>query len=344
MLKNPKISIIIPAFNAENHIKQAITSALMQSYKNIEVIVVDDGSTDNTVKVVSSFTDKRLKLLENKQNRGVSYSRNRAIKEASGNWVALLDADDWYAPDRLEKLVPMTFSENADLLADNFYFVREHESSPWSTFLLENGKTFETIQQISPTDFIKSEDPSGKSFSFGFTKPLIKREFLLDHGIQYDENLQLGEDFSLYLDCLLHEAHFFFTPEPYYYYHNREFSLTNVTNLKYLTVYEGILTKFLQNKIVEQNAEYQQTMNKLLKAFRKQISYYVVVDHIKKRHFWDASIQSFQHPYFFIRLSQKLPGILSRFLQFYILHKESAYEQFYSRTKLDNNAELQYNK
>ncbi len=273
MLEIPKISIIIPAFNAENHINQAITSALSQSYNNIEVIVVDDGSSDNTVKIVKSFTDERLKLLENEENRGVSYSRNRAIEEASGMWIALLDADDWYAPNRLEKLVPIALSENADLLADDIYFIREKESSPWSTFLLEIGKPFETLKQISTSDFIQSINPFLGIPSFGYTKPLIKREFLLNNGIKYDENLQLSEDFLLYLECLCHGARFLFTPQPYYYYNNREFSLTNVTNLEYFKGSEEIFTKFLQKKIVAPELEYHKSLSEVLRAFRKHVIY-----------------------------------------------------------------------
>ena len=325
MLKNPKISIVIPAYNSENFIKQAITSALRQSYNNIEVIVVDDGSTDNTVKVVNSITDDRLKLLENQQNRGVSYSRNRAIEEASGMWIALLDADDWYAPDRLEKLVPIALSENADLLADDIYFIREQESSPWSTFLLEIGKPFETLKQISLIDFINSVNPYLGIPSFGYTKPLIKREFLLDHEIKYDENLQLSEDFVLYLECLCHKACFLFTPQPYYYYNNREFSLTNVTNLEYFKGSEEIFTKFLEKKIFQQELENQNSLRKVLRAFRKHITYYSIVEQIRKGDFRSAFIQSLKNPYFFLHLSRKMPGILNRLFQFYILKNRTCF-------------------
>ncbi len=342
MLEIPKISIIIPAFNAENHINQAITSALSQSYNNIEVIVVDDGSSDNTVKIVKSFTDERLKLLENEENRGVSYSRNRAIEEASGMWIALLDADDWYAPDRLEKLVPIALSENADLLADDIYFIREKESSPWSTFLLEIGKPFETLKQISTSDFIQSINPFLGIPSFGYTKPLIKREFLLNNGIKYDENLQLSEDFLLYLECLCHGARFLFTPQPYYYYNNREFSLTNVTNLEYFKGSEEIFTKFLQKKIVAPELEYHKSLSEVLRAFRKHVIYYSIVDQIRKGDFISAFIQSLKKPYFFLHLSRKMPGILSRLFKFYILKNKLAYDRIYTSSKLNNDAEIEY--
>lgn len=131
---NPRVSIIIPAYNTDNYIKQAIESALGQTESRIEVIVVDDASTDKTVEVVRTFTDQRLKLLVNESNKGPSYSRNRALKEAKGEWVALLDSDDWYAPNRLEKLLQVAYQKNADLIADDMHLIADDTDSSHNTY------------------------------------------------------------------------------------------------------------------------------------------------------------------------------------------------------------------
>jgi succinoglycan biosynthesis protein ExoO len=102
---DPEVSIIVPAYNTEAYIAKAIDSALTQTLTNIEVIVVDDASGDQTVEVIQQFTDPRLQLLQNPQNLGVSASRNRAIQKARGQWIAVLDSDDWYVPNRLETLL-----------------------------------------------------------------------------------------------------------------------------------------------------------------------------------------------------------------------------------------------
>ena len=94
---NPKVSVIILAYNTEKYIAQAINSALRQTEKNIEIIIVDDGSTDNTLEVIKSFFDKRIKVLVNPQNLGQNFSANRAIKAANGNWITRLDSDDTQA-------------------------------------------------------------------------------------------------------------------------------------------------------------------------------------------------------------------------------------------------------
>ncbi len=104
MAKNPLVSIIIPAYNAENYIRRAIESALNQTYKNIEIFVIDDGSTDNTAKIIKSYKDPRLIYLYQK-NQGQGRARNYAIGKSKREYITFLDADDIYLPEKVEKEV-----------------------------------------------------------------------------------------------------------------------------------------------------------------------------------------------------------------------------------------------
>ena len=104
MKKNPLVSIIIPTYNAEKYIKTAINSALRQTYQNIEIIVIDDGSIDRTKNIVQSIQDPRLNYFYQK-NQGQSAARNTGIKIAKGEYIALLDADDLFLPEKIEKQV-----------------------------------------------------------------------------------------------------------------------------------------------------------------------------------------------------------------------------------------------
>ena len=97
-----KFSIIIPLYNKERSIRTALESVLGQHYTNFEVIVVNDGSTDNSLKNAESIVDPRIRLL-NKPNGGVSSARNRGIKESTGDWIAFFDADDVLYPNALEE-------------------------------------------------------------------------------------------------------------------------------------------------------------------------------------------------------------------------------------------------
>jgi len=99
------VSIIMPSYNTQEYIADSIKSILSQTYANWELLVVDDCSTDDSVKVINSFEDSRIVLLQNEKNSGAALSRNYALREAKGKWIAFLDSDDTWAPDKLEKQI-----------------------------------------------------------------------------------------------------------------------------------------------------------------------------------------------------------------------------------------------
>lgn len=99
------VSIIMPSYNTAPYIKETIQSVLDQTYQNWELIIVDDCSTDNTDEVVASIKDERIRYLKNEKNSGAAVSRNRALREAKGRWVAFLDSDDLWMPEKLEKQI-----------------------------------------------------------------------------------------------------------------------------------------------------------------------------------------------------------------------------------------------
>lgn len=105
----PLVSVLMPVFNREDFVKQAINSILQQTYKNIELIVCDDCSTDNTRSVIQATHDPRLKLICNERNMGISYTRNRLLKNCNGEFIGLLDSDDLALPDRIERQVGYLF-------------------------------------------------------------------------------------------------------------------------------------------------------------------------------------------------------------------------------------------
>lgn len=99
------VSIIMPSYNTADYIGESINSILNQTYQNFEIIIVDDCSTDNTDEVIAGFKDDRIKYLKNEENSGAAISRNRAIRNAKGKWVAFLDSDDVWMPEKLEKQI-----------------------------------------------------------------------------------------------------------------------------------------------------------------------------------------------------------------------------------------------
>lgn len=102
---NELVSVIMPSYNTGNYIAESIQSVQSQTYSNWELIIVDDCSTDNTDAVIAQFDDPRIHFLKNEKNSGAAVSRNRALREAKGRWIAFLDSDDLWHPQKLEKQI-----------------------------------------------------------------------------------------------------------------------------------------------------------------------------------------------------------------------------------------------
>lgn len=102
-----KISVIIPAYNSSKYIKRVVTSVLLQTYENFELVIVDDCSTDNTVELVESFADKRIKIVKHQHNTGAGVARQSGLKEATGEFIMFIDSDDYVKDDFLEQCVAL---------------------------------------------------------------------------------------------------------------------------------------------------------------------------------------------------------------------------------------------
>lgn len=109
-----KISVILPVFNGEEYIRQAISSTLNQTFKDFELIIIDDGSTDSTPNIIRQFKDNRIKIMT-QSNQGPGAARNNALKVAEGDYIMYLDSDDFFKPDALETAYHEITRFNADL-------------------------------------------------------------------------------------------------------------------------------------------------------------------------------------------------------------------------------------
>jgi len=101
--RNPLVSVIIPSYNHENFIRESINSVLIQGFTDLEIIIVDDCSQDSSVEVIRSFDDARIRFFQNTENQGAVYTTNLAISYATGKYVALLNSDDVWLPNKLEQ-------------------------------------------------------------------------------------------------------------------------------------------------------------------------------------------------------------------------------------------------
>ena len=127
---NDLVSIITPSYNTSSYISYTIQSVIEQTYTNWEMIIVDDCSTDNTDEIVESFLfDKRIKYIKNSKNIGAALSRNKALKEAKGRWIAFLDSDDLWKPDKLEKQISFMINNDYHFSYTNYSEIDDDGSS-----------------------------------------------------------------------------------------------------------------------------------------------------------------------------------------------------------------------
>ncbi|MDZ8138118.1 MAG: glycosyltransferase family 2 protein [Nostoc sp. DedQUE04] len=334
---NPKVSIIIPAYNTETYIGKAIESALKQTLTDIEVIMVDDGSSDKTVEVAKSFTDRRLKVIVNQQNVGAAAARNRAFRAAQGEWIAVLDSDDWYAPKRLENLVSLANQTNADMIADDVYLIEDGTTSPWSTLIQESGERIDKIFQIDIVYFVETDVYGQPGLHLGLSKPLFKREFLIKNGIEYDEEIRMGQDFWIDMKCLIKGARFFIEPKPYYFYRSRPGSLVYQSQLPRLNQYCKTTTSFMQQDIVKNNPTLMRALSYNLSVYKKNLAYLQVVEPIKQRKWLTAFTGVRKYPGFFYDFMSRFNSIVERRIQYYIMNNKSSFDIYPNQQKKRKN-------
>ena len=214
----PVVSVIMPVYNGAQCLPAAVESVLSQTLSELEVLIVDDGSEDDTVRIAEQLAarDSRVQLLRQASNRGQAAARNLALESARGTWVAPVDADDEIRPDRLRLLVEAGEREHADLIADGIIF---QGAGPPGTpaELMTWRRDGSRLQTLSAETLIRS-GMKGAYSSFGYLKPLMRRRFLDTYNLRYWEDLRFAEDFNFYVRALFCGARFLLYPESHYVY------------------------------------------------------------------------------------------------------------------------------
>lgn len=186
-----KISVVIPLYNAEQYVQETLESVLSQSYTNFEIIIVDDCSTDNSVEIVKSIKDNRIKIYTNSCNRGIAYTRNKAISlSKSGNFIALLDDDDIAPPERFQKEVE--YLENhpdIDIVCGHCRFINEEGN----IIPLRQWNVPQNPSYVKACLMMGNIIPNGSA--------MIRKDFLQRHAIQYEDNMLGMEDYRFWIEC-----------------------------------------------------------------------------------------------------------------------------------------------
>lgn len=229
-MKDVIISVIVPIYNAASTLDKCIQSIINQSYKNLEIILIDDGSTDNSLEICNFYreNDNRIKVFH-KENGGVSSARNLGLQKISGMYISFIDSDDYLEQDMYEKMISVMKSNNSDLVICNFFNEDEngkniskfYQKKAKMSFSFSSSKLLKMCYEYSSIDMFLWNKLYSRELIYNGKKPLLM-----------NERISMSED-ALFNVQILEQNHDFqctYIKEKLYHYVNRN---TSITNQKY---------------------------------------------------------------------------------------------------------------
>ena len=179
----PKVSVIMPTYNAQEYLRESLESVLNQTFEDFELLIIDDGSTDKTIEIINSYQDKRIKIIQG-DKKGISSALNKGIENASGKYIARMDADDICAPNRFENQVK--YLDNTPEIG---------MSVTWVDIISDYKFSFWGKDAKTPKDF---------NTALLFQNPIVhpsvmfRTQLFKDKGLKYNENYKCAEDYELW--------------------------------------------------------------------------------------------------------------------------------------------------
>jgi len=253
---NEKISVIVPVYNVEKYLERCIESILNQTYKNIEIIIVDDGSVDNSSYICEKYkkVDNRVKVFH-KNNEGVSSARNLGLKQSTGKYILFVDSDDYLDINMIQKLYYNITKHNVDISICEYYLVEENKSIVQKKNSIFN----QILNKEQFYDFILKDNAFG---GYLFNK-LIKRELFYNHNnmLLFNENIHICEDLTFLCEICQNINKVYYTTETLYYYVQRSDSaLSSIYSKKQLSnfyAFKEVMSIYKKNNIpIDKNYEF----------------------------------------------------------------------------------------
>jgi len=250
-----KISIVIPVYNTVNYLEKCLSSVCNQTYKNLEIICVDDGSFDGSEKIVDQFAEKDKRVIAiHKKNSGESSARNAGLRKCTGDYIGFIDCDDWIDPEMYEHLVVSLEKHNVDMAAGGYY-IDTDENSKKAINNLEVTKEVFGRQQLM--EYVYKRDDYRGVTGYIWCK-LYRREILQDmnkNWILFDESLKIGGDILYFSEIALNTNRAIYLDQAYYHYYQRGNSTYHSNDeqiwMDILHTYEMVIENFTRQNIEE---------------------------------------------------------------------------------------------
>lgn len=263
-MMNDLISVIVPIYNSEEHLRKCINSILKQTYKNTEIILVNDGSTDSSLQICNDFAlkDSRVRVI-NKINGGVSSARNLGIISSRGSYLTFIDSDDYCEKAMLQELSKLACKTNTDLVCSGYVL---HKSNGKSTII----NTYKRNYLASSKEEIGLLLENYVNLAYMVGK-LFKRELIIGNNIRFKEQFSLGEDSGFVFDYILNIKSVAIHGKAFYHY---DFCNPESLSTKYVSNIVEIYENTYQNKKRFESHFFGKAFNQSLKSFIAPISIY----------------------------------------------------------------------
>lgn len=243
-----EFSVVIPIYNTEKYIGNLIESLIKQTYKNFETILVNDGSTDNSIEIADNLLSKtNLKyIIINKENGGQSTARNAGLKASTGKWITMIDSDDYLQPDYLEKMLEASnLNKELDVIICDINYVKDNNlkaiTNPNSSILQYTGKEMFN-------NFILHKN------TIGPCQLCIKEKFIKEKKLVFNVNSKYSEEFTFICDLLYNSKKIAYIEKKLYNYCLRKNSVSTSTNIdKVLNGYNEIIKS--NYKYIDENCQ-----------------------------------------------------------------------------------------
>ncbi len=303
---NAKISVIVPVYNVESYIGKCLDSIINQTYKNLEIILVDDGSTDNSPEICDKYAagDERI-IVIHKENDGVSSARNEGIRIATGDFIGFVDGDDFIESDMYETLVSMITSDDIDIATSGYCM----EYPDGKVVFMKNEDEVPACP-MDTKDFLRYvfiRDKYRNVAGYIVTK-LFRASVIKENDILFDENMVMTEDILFFSQILMLSKKIVYTEKHLYHYFQRETSAYHnfklrIDSMGSVVAYERMVKLFSENDIDENIIDYVKRFlvyhASLLLKMSYENNYFHKADEIKsviEKHFDAYERTNLDHP------------------------------------------------
>ncbi len=288
---SPVVSVIMANYNGAEFIDLAIASVLTQSFSDLELLVSDDASTDDSRAIVRGIAarDARVKLLETSVNQGPAAARNRALDQARGKWIAIVDADDIVHADRFQHMLEIADREGLVGVADDLTYFSGTVLHPGASLLGGFCKT----SPLAATPAMFLDGGTDGAPQLGYLKPMINRAAV--GNLRYREDMRIGEDFDFYLRFVLGGGQIHLLTQSFYLYRRHENSISHR-----LSPEDAEAMIAAQQKVLDQHPDLDATLVSKFAARRAALreagEFEALVRDIKQRNFGQAIQRAGREP------------------------------------------------